>query len=672
MNLDLSGPSGPSVSLEGTSKRVFIFADHFSCVSEPLKVLIVEDRAADAELMLHELRRAGFEPAWERVEDEDAFVQRLPEGFDLVLSDHRLPRFDGLRALEVLRQRGYETPFILVSGSIGEEAAMRAFKLGMADYLIKDRLSRLGPAVRRALEQERLRVARRRSEESLAAERTLLRTLIDLLPDAVYVKDSAGRYLAANNACARQLGRSGHADLIGKTDAELLAPELAARIHASEQRVLRGEALAEHEEVFLRPDGSSQYVRSGKVPLRDAGGRIIGIVGIDHDVTENRKLQDQILRVQRMEAISTLAGGIAHDLYNILTPVVMGAELLGVHMDNARDRELVKTIQTSGARGRSVIRQLLTFSRGAEGRRDSVQVRYLVKEMISLMRETFPREISIEDHMSRDLPAVMGDPTQLQQVFMNLCVNARNAMPAGGRLMLTATAMELSAQDLGRQAGVRPGRFVVVGVSDSGRGLSAEEMARVFDPGFTLQPVAQGSGLGLWTVQTIVRSHGGFLTIATTPGRGTSFNVHLPALADAVDPVEADEGGALPRGQGELILVVDDEPPVRTATVLTLERSGYRVIATGDGLEALDTYRNHRDDVRLVLADVMMPVMGGASLVRALRAVEPDLPIIAMSGLTDAAILDELRAAGVDGILTKPCGARAVLELIHQRLTARR
>ncbi|WP_414662254.1 hybrid sensor histidine kinase/response regulator [Horticoccus sp. 23ND18S-11] len=635
---------------------------------QPLKVLIVEDSANDAVLMLDELRRAGFEPTSLRVETEVDFVRQLDGGFDLVLSDHQLPQFDGLRALELFHARGLEIPFIIVSGTISEEVALQAFQLGMADYLIKDRLSRLGVAVRRALEQQRLRAERKRTEDSLVAERSLLRTLIDLLPDAVYVKDALGRYLAANNACAVRLGQSAYAVLMGKTDADFLTPELATRIGRAEEGVLRGEALVNHEETFPGPGGAQHSVLSTKVPLRDAGGRIIGLVGIGRDITESKQLRDQLLRAQRMEAISTLAGGVAHDLYNILTPVVMGAELLIDKVTNERDRELVQTIQSSGARGRSVVRQLLTFSRGTDNRRGNVQVRYLLKEMVSIMRETFPREIAIEDFAVRELPPVVGDPTQLQQVFMNLCVHARDAMRGGGKLLLTASTQELGAADVEWHAGVRPGRHVVVSVTDTGEGYTPEDVARLFEPSLPASADAPGNNLGLWTVQTIVRSHHGFLTVASKRGRGTSIHVHLPAVPDAAEVDGFVETGALPRGSGELILVVDDEPPVRTATCLILERSGYRFLATADGLEALDTYRKHRDDVRLVLADVMMPVMGGASLIRALRAVEPALPILAMSGLTEPAVHNDLLAAGVNGILTKPCGARAVLDAIQVQL----
>jgi CheY-like chemotaxis protein len=297
-----------------------------------------------------------------------------------------------------------------------------------------------------------------------------------------------------------------------------------------------------------------------------------------------------------------------------------------------------------------------------------VQLRHQIKEMAELMKETFPRDIAIEHHAARDLWSVVGDPTQLHQVLMNLCVNARDAMPGGGRLVITARNEDLDAEAVRPHPPAEPGPHVVVRVADTGSGILPGDISRIFDPFFTTKPPSKGTGLGLSTVLGIVRSHGGFVTVSTEVGKGTTFSVHLPATYNSGQARPPQDKEAMPGGHGEVILVVDDEASIRTAIRLTLERHGYGVLLAGEGAEALELFLKHRESVRVVFTDVMMPVMGGLTLIGALRASDPSVKVIAMTGLNDLANDAALKAAGANVILSKPWNASELLQAISSQL----
>lgn len=325
--------------------------------------------------------------------------------------------------------------------------------------------------------------------------------------------------------------------------------------------------------------------------------------------------------------------------------------------------------QMSAQRGAEVVRQLLFFSRGQAGERAVVQPRHLIKDIVAIMRETFPREIEIQSRVSADLRMVMTEPAQLHQVLLNLAVNARDAMPHGGRLLVAAHNASLSIGDPGLPAGAVPGDYVVIEVIDSGQGISPEIQARIFDPFFTTKSVGAGTGLGLSTVLGIVRSHGGFVTVDSTPGLGSTFRVGLPAQADpaaAADESREESGGL--SGSGHTILVVDDEASIRDATRLLLQRQNFRVITAINGSDAMRQFVEHRSEIRLVLTDLMMPVMNGIALIRSLRTLDPDLKIIVTSGVTEPAQEHELASLRVADVLPKPVPVPVLLAILHRYL----
>lgn len=463
----------------------------------------------------------------------------------------------------------------------------------------------------------------------------------------------------------------------GRSSEELYASSRAwaESIHPDDRdRVLADvdakQAAGDYDESYriIRPDGGVRWIHDRAFPVRNEAGVVERIVGVAGDITERRKLEEQFLRTQRLEAIGTLASGIAHDLNNILAPMLMIAPMLKRKLPDERDGELLTMLEHGAQRGANIIRQLLTFSRGIEGERGPVQVRHLLKEISSLIKETFPREIGIALNIPRDLWTVPADANQLHQVIMNLCVNARDAMPLGGSLGLEAVNCALTEADRGLSPDMKPGNYVKVSVQDTGDGIAPEIMGRIFEPFFTTKEVGHGTGLGLSTVVGIVHNHGGFLCVQSEPGGGSCFDVYLPAPGDARDAGSQVAVQNVAMAHGEGILLVDDEPSIREVMRRLLERQGYRVWTARDGAEAIQVFTAERDKIRLALTDVMMAVMDGVVLCRALRNLDPALPVVIMSGLTDQKRADELRCLGVTEFLPKPCDAHSLFGAIRRGL----
>jgi two-component system, cell cycle sensor histidine kinase and response regulator CckA len=397
--------------------------------------------------------------------------------------------------------------------------------------------------------------------------------------------------------------------------------------------------------------------------VRDEQGRPKSMLMVNTNVTEKKKFEAQLLRVQRMESIGTLAGGIAHDLNNVLTPILMAVDLLKDPPDEDARRDLLTTIEESTERGAEMVRQILSFARGMEGRRVLVQIKHLVRDLEKVIGSTLPKSIAVGVRLARELWPLLGDPTQLYQVLMNLCVNARDAMPGGGRLTLAAENRWLDETAARAHPDARPGPYVQLRVADTGTGIPPAILDRIFDPFFTTKEIGKGTGLGLSTVLGIVRGHGGFLTVASEVGRGTEFTICLPAAdTSATGPGEEEQPPECP-GRGELILVVDDEASIRELARATLTAQGYRVQTAREGTEAVALYARLRTEVQLVLTDMMMPVMDGPATIRALRQLAPDVRILATSGLAVAPAVGQ-----ADAFLPKPFAAHDLLAAVRQVL----
>ncbi|MDZ4402454.1 PAS domain S-box protein [Prosthecobacter sp.] len=876
---------------------------------QPLRVLIVEDNPNDAELVLRDLRRAGFDPDWQRVETEHDYLDRLKPDLDIILSDYDMPEFSGPRALELLKHRGMDTPFIIISGTIGEDVAVDVMKLGATDYLLKDRLARLGASIKQALEQKRLQTERRRIEMSL----NLVRTLVEHSSDGFEVIDpETGRFLDVNETTCLRLGYSRdellsmsvpdveamaldfstwsrHVDEVRRTGFKILEGRhrrkdgstfpvevnvryvkldrdyLIAAVRDNTERKLAEESLRLSEERFrqlaeniqevfwvtdttknqmlyispayetvwgrtcdslhasprtwleaihpedrervlhaattrqidgtydeeyriLRPDGSLRWIRDRAFPVQNASGetyRVVGlardisgrkqaedrlreqaslldkardailvrdlehgitywnksaeqlygwtaeevigrkvteliyrdlvafekaieevirlgewhgeiqqvtktgtqiliearwtlvrdatgrpksILAINTDITEKKKLEQQYLRVQRMESIGTLAGGIAHDLNNVLAPILMSIELLRLTSRDERARSMLSTIETSAKRGADMVRQILFFARGVEGQRVMITPRQIIEEMQHLLQDTFPKNILCHVDLPAALPAFFGDSTQVHQVLLNLCVNARDAMPGGGTLAISARSISVDESYAASHPGARPGAYVMLKVADTGTGIPPEVVEKIFDPFFTTKELGKGTGLGLSTVLAIVKSHDGFLNVETEPGQGTTFLVNFPANLSPTEDAMAAQEDMNPRGQGELILIVDDEAAVCAITKQTLEAFGYRVLVAADGTEAVSLYTRHQAEVAAVLTDMMMPIMDGPATIHVLKHLNPRVKIIAASGLANDSGAARAAGMGVKHFLPKPYTAQTVLTTLRLAL----
>jgi PAS domain S-box-containing protein len=513
----------------------------------------------------------------------------------------------------------------------------------------------------------------KRLQEALRASEERFREVVETIDDVVWISDvDKSRVPYASRAFERIWGRpAGDAASSARQWLESIHPEDRERVTRA---ALTKQTDGTYDETYrvLRPDNTVRWVRDRAYPVRDASGATIRIAGIAEDVSDAKKMEEQFLPAQRLEAIGTLASGVAHDLNNILAPMFMIAPLLKPKLSDRSDIDMLTIVEQSAQRGANVVRQLLTFSRGIVGERGPLQVRHLVKEMVAIMRETFPREIGIAQSIPNNLAPVCGDATQLHQVLINLCVNARDAMPDGGRLTIEARNAELGEEDVRGRDGVEAGGYVVLTVKDTGHGISPEVRARIFEPFFTTKEIGKGTGLGLSTVLGIVKSHGGFITLESEVGRGSSFHVYLPSaeLQQAAALTSAPE--MAPTGHGELVLIVDDEPAVRQGTQHVLEKHGYRVLVAANGREGLGVFLLQRQRVRVVVTDLMMPEMGGVALARALRELSPDLAIVAATGLEGTEKREALAALGVTELLPKPYTPAQLLMALERELAKAR
>jgi PAS domain S-box-containing protein len=448
-------------------------------------------------------------------------------------------------------------------------------------------------------------------------------------------------------------------------------PDELYRVTEGVHRAIETGAEAWTDEYRFRcRDGSYAIVHDSGYILRDVAGRGVRMVGGIRDLTEQKKLEAQYLRAQRMESIGTLAGGIAHDLNNVLTPIMMSIDLLQQDADGDPERNtLIESIAYSCRRGADLVRQVLSFARGLDGQRVPIRLRTLIDDLTKMIGETFPRDIRIVTELPENLWQITGDPTQLHQVLLNLAVNARDAMPNGGILTIHASNIALDSQYVGTSREASVGRHVLLKVSDTGYGIPPGIRDRIFEPFFTTKELGKGTGLGLATVQAIVKSHGGFVTVDSEVGQGTTFNIYL--IADSArrtaEPTN-DRPADLPRGRGELVLVVDDESAIRQITQRTLEAFGYRVLTAGDGAEAVALYAKRGQEIALVITDMMMPIMDGAATINAVLHLNPAAKIIAVSGLEVAENVAKVSQAGVHDFLPKPYTAPTLARLVRQVL----
>ncbi|GAX37528.1 hybrid sensor histidine kinase/response regulator [Nodularia sp. NIES-3585] len=476
--------------------------------------------------------------------------------------------------------------------------------------------------------------------------------LLDITTDAICVCDLENQILFWNKGAETLYGWSHH-EAVGRNASELLDNEAAQEDHEALLQIMT-KGKWQGELTQITKTGKELVVASRWSLVRDAQGMPKSILIVDTDITEKKRLESQLFRAQRLESIGTLASGIAHDLNNILTPILAGAQLLPVKFPDAdeRTRRLLEILEINAKRGADLVKQVLSFARGVEGKRITLQIRHLIVEIAKILKETFPKSIEIYTDIPNDLWLVSGDSTQLHQVLMNLCVNARDAMPNRGTLSISAENIVVDENYARMNLEAKAGLYVVITVTDTGVGIPQETLDRIFEPFFTTKPVGQGTGLGLSTVIGITKSHGGFINVYSEVGHGTSFKVYLPAVGGT--ETLAVEEVAIPSGHGELILIVDDEPSIQDVTRNSLESHQYQTLIASDGIEAIALYAKYADEISAVLMDMMLPALDGITAIRTLQKINPQVKIIATSGFMSKTRLAEVIDTGTQTFLPKP------------------
>ncbi len=749
-----------------------------------LHVLIIEDVEDDLLLMVRELRRGGYTLDYARVETADAMTIALDrQSWDIVIADYSLPAFSAPEALKLIQQRQLDLPFIIVSGTIGEEVAVAAMKAGAHDYIIKGNLTRLVPAVERELRDATNR-------QRVSEELHILRTALEGAVEGISQIDTAGRYLNVNAAYAALVGYQPE-EMIGMTWAQTVHPDDRAKMTTAYQYMLL-HGKVEVETRGIRKDGSSFYkqlvmvtthdrqqnpighycfakditdrkqieqlireqaalldVATDAISVRDlehhilfwnkgaerlygwTSGEVLGknaiellnrpdetlppfelimttlmqvgqwqgefqhitkndeniiiegrwtlvrdeagnpksILTVSTDITEKKQLAQQFLRAQRLESLGTLASGIAHDFNNILTPILAASQLLPLRLTHleGRDRQLIEMVESSAKRGSDLVKQILAFASGVEGKRVSLQVRHLLAEVLQVVGQTFPKNIEIHREIpATDLWTVAADATQLHQVFMNLCVNARDAMSDGGILTIAVKNKFLDPVYSQMNLEAQSGAYVAISITDTGTGIPPELIDRIFDPFFTTKEVGKGTGLGLSTVLGIIKNHGGFVKVHSQIGQGTQFKIYLPAISSEIAPAAA--APEILDGHRELILIVDDEPLIQEVAKTILEYQDYQTLVASSGAEAIELYTQHPQSIQVILIDMMMPSMDGLTLVRALQQLNPDVKTIITSGLVSSRQVAQLASLGVREFLAKPYTATDLLDTVQRVL----
>lgn len=491
--------------------------------------------------------------------------------------------------------------------------------------------------------------------------------LLNQANDAIYVRSFDGVVSYWNEGAERLYGWS-RAEAIGRQISDLNVEEAMNAADVNCRLLKDGNWIGERRQVTRGGQEIMAFCRLTAV--KDESGQPSFVFAINTDITEKKQFETRFLQAQRFENLGFLAAGVAHDLNNVLTPILLAASTLKEAAKTEAEKQMLAVLESSARRGSNIVRQIIAFTRGVRDERRPLQPRHLLRDLRDIAAETFPRNIRFEMHAPEDLWPVVGDATQLHQILLNLTINARDAMPNGGRLVLAAENVELDETSPGMAVWAKAGPHVCLKVSDTGTGIDPEHQSRIFEPFFTTKEKGKGTGLGLPTVLGLVKGHGGFLRFHSTVGHGTCFEVYLPASPTADPSLPAEAAAGLPHGRGETILVVDDEAAIRTIATGILEKNGYAVVSAAEGSEALDLFALNRSVIAIVVTDMMMAGMDGPSLVKALRQIDPAARIIGISGGSEQTDLNVIQSLKLSGFLMKPFTAEKLLTVLQMVLQA--
>jgi two-component system cell cycle sensor histidine kinase/response regulator CckA len=502
---------------------------------------------------------------------------------------------------------------------------------------------------------------RKQAEERIRQQAALINTA----SDAIFVCDLNLRILFWNKGAERIYGWALN-EVHGRPLADILYHGDPTDIEGG-LRIVKEAGVWISEAKQKTRDGRDVIIQRRWTLVRNEMGQPDYVLMINTDITERKTVEEQLFRAQRMESIGTLAGGIAHDLNNILSPIMMAIDMLRISAADEQSLKWLGIMKENAERGADLIKQVLTFARGMAGERIPVGLKHIIKDLVGILTQTMPKTISVTSHVDPDLWTISADPTQIHQILMNVCINARDAMPTGGTISLTASNVSVDENYARMNIDAQPGNYVLIQVSDSGEGMPQDVIKRIFDPFFTTKEIGKGTGLGLSTALSLIKSHGGFINVYSEPRKGSKFSIYLPSAEEPHEVIQNDEV-KLPRGKGEVILVVDDEDNIRNVASATLDTFGYRSVTAVDGTDALAVFSQHRDEIAAVLTDMAMPYMDGLALIRALKKMAPETKVIAMSGLFSEGQSEELSSLNVEGLISKPYSAETLLTTIREIL----
>jgi hypothetical protein len=640
-----------------------------------LNVLVVEDEELDALLVVRQIKNAGYDVASERVETGGEMKAALArQDWDVVISDYSLPQFDAPSALRLLQEAGLDLPFIVVSGTIGEDVAVAMMKVGAHDYLVKGHLARLVPTIEREMEQARIRRDRKRAEEALRDAQERLERAVSAGNVGLWDWDLRTNRMYYSPECKRQLGYEDN-DIGDYFDewVERIHPDDRERVLQTVERCIHDRGAEFAQEFRARhKDGSYRWILTQGSPILDAQGQPVRMLGAHLDVTGRKQLEEQFLEAQKMESVGRLAGGVAHDFNNLLSVINGYADfaLDALPVENTL-REDIQEIRNAGDKAVALTQQLLAFSRRQVFQTEILNLNWIVAESEKILRRVIGEDVELSVVPDEDLGNVKADPGKIEQVIFNLAVNARDAMPAGGELTIETRNVELDETYAASHLTVQPGPYVQLTVSDTGMGMDEATLGRVFEPFFTTKEMGKGTGLGLATVYGIVKQSDGSIWVYSEVGRGTTFKILLPRVDDETDgrPPTHREGPSLGT---ETILLVEDDQSLRALAERILTGAGYTVLASANGAEAAALLEKHPGVIHLLLSDVVMPGGNGRELADRLTNMQPELKVLFMSGYTDDAIVHHRILENMAPFIPKPFTAFALLRKVREVLDASR
>jgi PAS domain S-box-containing protein len=637
--------------------------------NRPLRALLIEDSELDAHLLLRELKRAGYQATHSRVQNASELRAALEQDWDIALSDYSMPGFSGLEALQILKESAQDLPAIIISGTIGEDTAVEALQAGASDFMVKGKLGRLGPAIERTRRERETRVARRRAEALLRESEERYRRIVETTQEGVWLLDTAMCATFVNERAATLLGYPGPS-LLGQS----LLDFVHERSRAAVQTLIRAgasDAGGQLEACFVRSDGKEVWVlldatRSEKAPST-ASTLLLAM-----DISLRRRLEDQLRQAQKMEAIGSLAGGIAHDFNNLLSVILGYAEIVLSELRPGEPlRGDVEELNRASERARDLTKQLLAFSRQQVLTPCTLDLNQVLLGMEPMLRRLLREDIELSLLTAASLGRVFADQNQVEQIVMNLIVNARDAIPGVGQVTVETANCELDTEYASTHHGVAPGNYVMLAVTDTGMGMEKSVQEHIFEPFFTTKGRDQGTGLGLSTVFGIVKQSGGHVWVYSEVGRGTTFKIYLPRTERNVESVRPTPEPATLTGS-ETVLVVEDQEQVRKLLRTILRRQGYNVLDAPNAGDALLICEKFPAKIHLLLTDVVMPRMSGRELAARLAPLRPEMAVLYVSGYTENSIVHHgVLDAGI-AFVQKPITPEALARKVRQVLDARR